>query len=83
MKPRASVFTLSFLFIGLGVVVFTALTFHQDDTSLWRLALLGLGGLFVIWTVATILNFAVFAPIFWLMSKLSSKRKGKDSNGNA
>ena len=82
MKSRASIFTFSFLFIGLGLVVCLALTTVRENTSMWRLVLLGVVAVLVIWAVAALFNLAVFLPVYWVIGKLS-KKKEKSSDGDA
>lgn len=71
--------TISTLFIaplvmGLGIAVFALSSIGHEDYGVlqWSLAIVGVlvGGLIV----GAILNFAMFAPVYWFLGRLHSKK---------
>ena len=73
MKTISTIF-IAPLVMGLAVAIFALSSTEHEDYGLlqWSLAILAvlLVGLFV----GSILNFAIFAPVYWFLGRLHSKR---------
>ncbi len=71
--------TLFLLPLGVGILFVIMLVLRAQPTSddngaLVQWSLILLGALLAWWVVALLFNFAIFAPAFWLIGKLESKR---------
>ena len=62
------------------VLVFYRLA--HEDAGILQLCGIGLVALVVGWILATILNFAVFAPVYWLLGKIAGKKKRTATGDN-
>ena len=54
------------------VLVFYRLA--HEDAGILQLCGIGLVALAVGWILATLLNFAVFAPVYWLLGKFAGRK---------
>ena len=77
MKTITTLF-LPAIILGAGIATFTLSRFPNGRSSVlgWILTLLGV--LALGWVIATLVNFTVFAPVFWLISKLNKPNRAPE-----
>ena len=64
--------------IGGAILLVLLIAFSGgNDLSLWQILLAIPLALVAVWLVALILNFAIFAPVFWLFGKFQSKQPNR------
>jgi hypothetical protein len=66
--------------VGLAVVVAAMGGFGVEGHSLWRWCLVILAVLAGALIFGALLNFVIFAPIYWLLGRLHSKKTGRDKS---
>lgn len=73
MKRTTTLF-LPPLMLGLTFGVFGLSYIGQDQFSVWQWCLAIVAVVFIGLLVGALLNFAVLAPVYWLLGRLHSKR---------
>ena len=67
------------LIIGVLLVVSTLINSGHEDFGFLQWCLVILALLLVGWIIAMLLNVAIFAPVFWLLGRLQSKKSKTDT----
>jgi hypothetical protein len=62
------------LVIGLGAAVFGLSSLGYEKFSVWQWCLAVMAVLLAGLILGALLNFSVFAPVYWLLGRLHSKR---------
>ncbi len=78
---RTTTFFLAPLIIGLGVAVFGLSSLGSDSFNAWQWSVAVAAALLACLLVAVALNFAVFAPVYWLLRRVHSRR-GQTQTGH-
>ena len=81
MKSIVTPFT-SALIIGVLVVFATLTNPGHGDFGVLQWCLVILAALLVGWIIAMLLNVAIFAPVYWLLGWLQSKKGKTDTKHN-
>ena len=67
------------LAIGVLLAVSTLMNSGHEDYGVLHWCLVILAVLLVGWIIAMLLNVAIFAPVFWLLGRLQSKKSKTDT----
>ncbi len=67
------------LAIGVLLAVSTLMNSGHEDFGVLQWCLVILVVLLVGWIIAMLLNVAIFAPVFWLLGRLQSKKSKTDT----
>ena len=70
---------IAILTIGVLLAVSTLINSGHEAFGLLQWCLVILAVLSVGWIIATLLNVAIFAPVFWLLGRLQSKKSKTDT----
>jgi riboflavin transporter FmnP len=73
MKSLNTIF-LTPLAIGVTIAVFGVARLWHNGFGIFHCAVAVVAGLSVVVIIGTLLNLAVFAPIYWLLGRLHSKK---------
>ena len=71
---RTTTFFLGPLVMGLLAAVFGLSSLGPESLSVWQWCLAVVAVLLAGLTLGAILNFAIFAPVYWLLGRIRSKR---------
>jgi phosphate/sulfate permease len=75
----STTFSLTPLIIGLGAALFALSSLGSDRLNAWQWSLAVAAALLAGLVVGTALNFAVFAPVYWLLRRLHSGRAQRET----
>ena len=78
VKKSAVIFT-PILVIGLAIAFFALSRVDYEKFGILQWIVAISVGFVIVWIIATLLNIALFAPVFWLLGKLHSKKIEKKS----
>jgi uncharacterized BrkB/YihY/UPF0761 family membrane protein len=81
MKSIVTPFT-SALIIGVLVVFATLTNTGHEHLGVLHWCLVILAALLVGWMIAMLLNVAIFAPVYWLLGRLQSRKSKTDVKHN-
>ncbi len=70
------------LTIGVLLVVSTLMNSGHEDFGVLQWCLVILAVFLVGWIIAMLLNVAIFAPVYWLLGRLQSKKSKTDTKHN-
>ena len=73
MKRTTTIF-LPLLLVAMAVGVFVFSSIGHDGFTVWQWGFVVLAVLLSAFLVGALLNFAVFAPVYWLLGRLHFKR---------
>ncbi len=82
MKTIVTPFIFAPMIIGLILCALTLTNSGHEDFGVLQWFLVILASLLVGWIVAMLLNVASFAPIYWLLGRLQSKKGKTDKKHN-
>lgn len=69
------------LILGVFIAIFVGVRFARDGLGVFGWILFVVGLLLIAWVIASLVNFAIFAPVFWLLGKLGRRKtKGEQSH---
>jgi hypothetical protein len=71
---RTTTFLLGPLLIGLFVAGFGLTSLGLESLNVWQSCLAVVAVLLAALTLGAVLNFAIFAPVYWFLGKIHSKR---------
>jgi uncharacterized BrkB/YihY/UPF0761 family membrane protein len=75
---RLVTFALLPVIVGLTFTAMIVVRFANEPTKAWQWCLVAVAALAVGLLVASLLNFAVFAPIYWLLGRRPKRRQYDD-----
>jgi len=70
---------ISLAVIAMLVASFAFINNGQGGLGIFGWCLLTLTVFLATWLIAMLLNFAIFAPVYWLLGRLQSKKDKKDA----
>jgi hypothetical protein len=79
MKRFTTLF-ISPLILGAAIVLFGLRSIRWEALSIWRWCLIIAGVLVLGLVIGTLLNLAVFAPVYWLLGRLHLRRSQVETN---
>ena len=79
MKRTTTIF-LPLLLVAMAVGVFVLSSIGHEGFSVWQWGFVVLAVLWCALLMGTLLNFAVFAPVYWLLGRLHFRRSERGAN---
>jgi len=79
MKRITTLF-ISPLILGAAIVLFGLRSIRWEALSIWWWCIIIAGVLVLALVIGTVLNLAVFAPVYWLLGRLHLRRSQAETN---
>jgi len=66
--------------VGVAIAISVLSSFGHEGFGFWQWCLGVFAALLIVLVIGALLNFAVFAPVYWLLGRLHSKRRRTDTS---
>ena len=77
---RTTTLMMAPVIVGVVIAISVLSSFGHEGFGFWQWCLGVFAALLIVLIVAALLNFAVFAPVYWLLGRLHSKRRRTDTS---
>ena len=77
---RTTTLMMAPVIVGVAIAISVLSSFGQEGFGFWQWCLGVFAALLIVLVIGALLNFAVFAPVYWLLGRLHSKRRSTDTS---
>jgi len=77
---RTTTLMMAPVIVGVAIAISVLSSFGHEGFGFWQWCLGVFAALLIVLIIGALLNFAVFAPVYWLLGRLHSKRRRTDTS---
>ena len=77
---RTTTLMMAPVIVGVAIAISVLSSFGHEGFGFWQWCLGVFAALLIVLVIGALLNFAVFAPVYWLLGRLHSKRRRTDTS---
>ena len=76
---RTTTLMMAPVIVGVAIAISVLSSFGHEGFGFWQWCLGVFAALLIVLVIGALLNFAIFAPVYWLLGRLHSKRRSTDT----
>ena len=77
---RTTTLMMAPVIVGVAIAISVLSSSGHEGFGFWQWCLGVFAALLIVLIIGALLNFAVFAPVYWLLGRLHSKRRRTDTS---
>jgi len=77
---RTTTLMMAPVIVGVAIAISVLSSFGHEGFGFWQWCLGVFAALLIVLIIGALLNFAIFAPVYWLLGRLHSKRRRTDTS---
>ncbi len=77
---RTTTLMMAPVIVGVAIAISVLSSFGHEGFGFWQWCLGVFAALLIVLIIGALLNFAIFAPVYWLLGRLHSKRRMTDTS---
>jgi len=77
---RTTTLMMAPVIVGVAIAISVLSSFGHEGFGFWQWCLGVFAALLIVLIIGALLNFAIFAPVYWLLRRLHSKRRSRDTS---
>ena len=77
---RTTTLMMAPVIVGVAIAISVLSSFGHEGFGFWQWCLGVFAALLIVLVIGALLNFAIFAPVYWLLGRLHSKRRRTDTS---
>ena len=77
---RTTTLMMAPVIVGVAIAISVLSSFGHEGFGFWQWCLGVFAALLIVLIIGALLDFAIFAPVYWLLGRLHSKRRRTDTS---